>query len=323
MNKKIFKKIYRKIKKYDTIVIARHVGPDPDALASQIALRDIILNTFPKKKVYAVGCPAFKFKYLGVLDKFTEDMYKNSLLIVVDVPDKSRVDGIDPNRFVDSIKIDHHPHIETFCHDEWIDSTASSASQMITEFVLNSKFRITKEAAEKLFIGIVADTNRFLFYYTTPKTFDLVSELIKKTNIDFTNLYENLYLRPMKEIKFQGYIANNFTITENGLAYILLTDDILTEFNVDAATAGNMVNNFNYIEEVITWAVFSVDKVNQTIRGSLRSRGPIINGIAASFGGGGHDYASGVRLKDENEVSEIVKKLDEACQEYRQKQLND
>ena len=37
-------------KKYDTIVIARHIGPDPDALASQIALRDIILNTFQKRK---------------------------------------------------------------------------------------------------------------------------------------------------------------------------------------------------------------------------------------------------------------------------------
>ena len=56
-NRLKIKTIFRKIKKFDTIVIARHVGADPDALASQIALRDIILNTFPKKKVYAVGNP--------------------------------------------------------------------------------------------------------------------------------------------------------------------------------------------------------------------------------------------------------------------------
>ena len=40
----IYKRIYRKIKKFDKIVIARHVGADPDALCSQIALRDSILN---------------------------------------------------------------------------------------------------------------------------------------------------------------------------------------------------------------------------------------------------------------------------------------
>ena len=36
------KLIYKEIKKYETIVIARHVGVDPDAMASQIALRDSI-----------------------------------------------------------------------------------------------------------------------------------------------------------------------------------------------------------------------------------------------------------------------------------------
>ena len=111
----MFNKIYRKIKKYNTIVIARHVGADPDALASQIALRDSIKKTFPKKDVYAIGYPASKFKYLGNLDKFQESMYENSLLIVTDTPDKKRIDGADPDRFEYSIKIDHHPFIEKTC----------------------------------------------------------------------------------------------------------------------------------------------------------------------------------------------------------------
>ena len=42
MKSDIRKSILKKIKQYDTIVIARHIGPDPDAICSQIALRDAI-----------------------------------------------------------------------------------------------------------------------------------------------------------------------------------------------------------------------------------------------------------------------------------------
>lgn len=313
-----FKAIYKQIKKHDKIVIARHIGADPDALASSIALRDIIRNTFPNKKVYAVGYPASKFKYLGLLDKFTEDMYEDALLIVTDTPDKKRVDGVDPSKFKFSIKIDHHPFIEKYCDMEWIDDKASSASQMIMELVFNTKLTMTKEAAEKLYIGLVADTNRFLFRYTTPKTFNLVSKLIKNTNIDFTNLYDDLYLRPYKEVKFQSYLVSNMKITENGLGHIKVTQDELTEYNVDAATAGNMVNNFNYIEEVIAWVVLSEDKNNNNIRGSIRSRGPIINESASKFGGGGHIFASGVKLKDFEQADLLIEELDRVCKEYKQ-----
>lgn len=315
-----FKTIFRKIKKFDTIVITRHVGADPDALASQIALRDIILNTFPKKKVYAVGNPASSFKYLGILDKFNEEMYQNSLLICLDVPDANRVDGVDVKLFKDSIKIDHHPFVEKYCNLEWIDDSASSTCQMIMELVLNSKLKITKSAAEKLYIGLVADTNRFLFYYTTTKTFDIVSKIIKLTDINFTNLYEALYMRPLKEIKFQSYLTTNLNVTDNGLGYIVVTEDILKKFDVDAATAGNMVNKFNYIEEIVAWAVFSVDSKNDTIRGSIRSRGPIINEVAAQYGGGGHKFASGVRLKTLDDVDKMVKSLDQTCMEFNHNQ---
>lgn len=316
MYKKLYKEILKQIKKYNTIVIARHVGADPDALASQIALKDIIVNNFPLKKVYVVGMPASRFKYLGNLDKLTDEMYENSLLIVTDTPDKKRVDGVDTTRFSKTIKIDHHPFVEKYCDIECINDKASSASQIIIDFAFSMKLKITKEAAEKLYIGIVADTNRFLFSYTTPNTFDLVSKLIKETDINFTSLYDNLYLRSLKELKFQSYIINNMIVTENKFGYIKLTDDVLKKFDVDAATAGNMVNNFNYIEDFVSWAVFTEDKNNDFIRGSIRSRGPIINEVASKFGGGGHKLASGVRLKNFEEVDKLVEALDLECNKY-------
>lgn len=313
-----YKKIYKMIKKYPRIVIARHVGADPDCLGSEIALREIIKETFPKKEVYAVGYPASKFSYLGHLDKMQEEYYENSLLIVVDLPDKKRIDGVDPSRFEYSIKIDHHPFIEKFCDYEWIDDTASSSAQMIMELVFHTKLKMTGYAAERLYLGLISDTNRFLFSYTTSKTFDLVSRLINETGINFTELYENLYLKPLKEIKFQGYISNHFTVTEHGLAYIKITDEILKEYDVDAATAGNMVNNFNYINEILAWGVFTYDKNRELIRGSLRSRGPIVNEVASHFNGGGHIYASGVRLENFEEVDKLVEELDEVCKNYKE-----
>ena len=314
---KMCKKIYNEIKKYNTIVIARHVGADPDALASTIALRDSIRETFPDKNVYAVGYPASKFRYLGSLDKFTEDMYQNSLLIVTDTPNEKRVDGVEPRKFSSSIKIDHHPFIEKYCDIEWIDDGASSASQMIIELIFDTKLKLTKEVAEKLYLGLVSDTNRFLFYYTTPKTFDLVSRLIKETNIEFSKLYDNLYLRPFKEIRFEGYLFHELKITENGFGYVKITEDDLNKYGVDAATAGNMVDNFNYINEVYAWGVFTYDKNNSNIRGSIRSRGPIINETASKYNGGGHIFASGVRVENFDVVDNLINDLDKVCEEYK------
>ena len=312
-----YKHIYKKIKEYDTIVIARHVGADPDGLSSQVALKEIILNSFPNKKVYAIGYPASKFKYLGSLDKFTEEMYENSLLIVVDTPDYKRVDGADPKKFDYTIKIDHHPFMEEFCDFEWIDDDASSAAQMIVELVFNTKLELTKEAAEKLFIGIVADTNRFLFYYTTPKTFSLVSKLIEETNIEFTSLYEQLYIRPLNEIKFQGYITNNFTLTESGVASIVITDEVLKEYGIDAPTARNMVGNFNYIKEILVWVILTEEKEKEVYKGSIRSRGPIINEVASNFNGGGHIFASGVVVDSLEKVNDLVQELENETYKFK------
>ena len=57
----MYSELIKRIKEFDTIVIARHIGVDPDALCSQLALRDSIKLTYPDKKVLAIGTGSSKF----------------------------------------------------------------------------------------------------------------------------------------------------------------------------------------------------------------------------------------------------------------------
>lgn len=311
----MIKKILKAIKRNNTIVIARHIGADPDALGSSIGLKQIILENYPHKKVYVVGSSASKFKYFGSMDKLPEELGE-ALLIITDTPDKKRVDGIHPDNFSNKIKIDHHPFIEDFCDIEWIDDTASSASQMIIEFAFKNRLRIPKEAAANLFMGVVGDTGRFFYDYTSSKTFDLIAKLIDKTQLDFTNLYSQMYLKNLNDIKFGSYIINNLVITENKLGYIKLDSETLKNNNVDASTAGNLINDLNIIEEVLVMVFCSEDVANNYIKCTIRSRGPVVNETASHYSGGGHVLASGARPKTFEEADSMIQELDVVCKNY-------
>ena len=312
----IYKQILKVIKKYDTIVIARHIGADPDALGSQFALKEIILNTFPNKKVYAVGNPASRFKFFGNNEKIDNIDTTKGLLIVLDTPDIKRIDGVNLNNFKYVIKIDHHPIIDKYANIELIDENSCSTSQLILEFIFNNKIEINKEVGEKLYLGIVGDTDRFLHDYTSSKTFSLVTRLLEETNIDFTSLYKVLYQRPISEIRFEGYIYQNLTLTDNGVAYIKITDRKLKEFGVDSAAAGNMINDLKFVNEIVVWVFLTEDIKSNLIRANIRSVGPYINDVATKFGGGGHKYASGVKLKTWDDSDKLINELDELVKIY-------
>ena len=143
---KLFKEILKQIKKYDDIVIARHIGADPDALGSQFALKELIQENFNNKHVYAVGAIASKFRFMGNLEQIDNLDLNKALLIVVDTPDIKRIDGIDDiNAFANVIKIDHHPFVDRFGEIEYIEDNASSSSQLVFKFALFAKLKLTKK----------------------------------------------------------------------------------------------------------------------------------------------------------------------------------
>lgn len=316
--KELYREIYKKIKEFDKIVIARHIGADPDALGSTLGLKEIILNTFPNKKVSCIGVYSSVFKYMGKMDKLNEDEIKDSLLIVCDTPNVVRIDGIeDPRKFKYVIKIDHHPEVDHFEDLKWVDVKSSSVCQMLIELTNETRLKMSKIAAEKLYMGLVSDTNRFLYEYTTPKTFELVAGLVRENKLDIVSLYNNLYQRPLIDIRFQGYVAQNLKVSESGFAYIYIDDKTIEKFGGDTGLSGNVIGSFNNINEILVWVIFTEDKKQGLIKVNARSRGPVINTILENYGGGGHAMASGARLTNKEDVDKLIEDFDKLCKEYK------
>lgn len=312
----MYKEIYKAIKKYDEIVIARHIGADIDALGSQLAMQEIIKETFPEKKVYAIGAYSSKFKFVGPLDREEELKLNNPLLIVLDTPKTSRIDTLDLSKYSFKIKIDHHPLEEKFGDIELVNDKSSSACEVVIDLCNNTKLKINKIAAERLFMGIVSDTNRFMYPSTSYETMNKAAKLIEEFGVNPPELYEKMYLRDLVDLRFEGYMLQNLKVTKNKVAYIKITDEIQKEFNVDAATPGNMIGSLSYINDFIVWVTFSEDKKQNLVRVSIRSRGPVINTIAMQYNGGGHKLASGVRLPDFTLSDALIEDLDKLCKEY-------
>ena len=169
--------------------------------------------------------------------------------------------------------------------------------------------------AGKLYMGIVSDTNRFL-YGTNNNTFLIVADLIKKYKLDVESLYRKLYARPLSEIRLMGHIASSLKVDKYGFAHVEIDEDIIKSLGADLAAVSNMINDFNNINEIIVWAFVSRDEKNNKYKVNIRSRGPVINDIASKYNGGGHKYASGVRNESKEAIEQLLKDLSNCCKDY-------
>lgn len=294
----IFNKIMNEIDKYETVIIHRHVRPDPDAYGSQLGLKYYLQRKFPEKSIYAVGQPESSLAFIGDLDRVRDDMYQNALVIVCDTANAPRIDDQRFNQGKDLIKIDHHPATDQYGRINYVDTNASSTSEIIFDFIthFNDINIIDESVARVLYLGIVGDTGRFLFSNTTPHTMKVASRLLEFP-FNHNEILNQLGEKDPKLMPFQGYILQNFQLSENHqYCQIKITKDVLNRFQIAPNEASQFVNTVADIKGLKIW-MFGVDEGDQ-IRCRLRSKGITINDIANQFGGGGHPNASGVSVEN-------------------------
>ncbi|MFJ7184462.1 DHH family phosphoesterase [Lysinibacillus xylanilyticus] len=306
------------IASYETIIIHRHVRPDPDAYGSQQGLKELILANYPEKKVFAVGEHDESLSFLANPDNITDDIYDDALVIVTDTANTERVDDQRYTKGKMIIKIDHHPNDDQYGDLLWVDTNASSCSEMIYELFEEGKqvanWILTDASARLLFAGIVGDTGRFQFPSTTVKTFKIAGELITY-NFDRNQIFDGMYEMEQKLLNLQGYIYQNFKMDEYGAAHIKLTKELLAEFNVVPSEASLLVGCLGSVKGICAWVVF-IEEADQ-IRVRLRSKGPVINTLAKEFNGGGHPLASGATAYSWEEAERVITRLQGICKAYQ------
>ncbi|SFD60721.1 phosphoesterase RecJ domain-containing protein [Lentibacillus persicus] len=308
--------IIQAIKAYDTIIIHRHVRPDPDAYGSQAGLKEMIRKSFPEKNVYIVGESEPSLEFLAQMDEIRDDTYKNALVIVCDTANAARISDQRFDLGNQLIKIDHHPNVDAFGDALWVDTSASSTCEMIYNLYLagkNDGLTLSDEAARLIYAGIVGDTGRFLFPNTTKKTFQYASELVTY-NFDRPALYDGLYRIKENIARLRGYILQHYQLAESGLSSVKLSKELLDEYGVSSTETGQLVGVLGDIEGIKAWALFIEE--DELIRVRLRSKGPSINEIAAKYNGGGHPMASGATVYTWDETANLIKDLEEVCAEY-------
>lgn len=307
--------IIETVENYNKIIIHRHVRPDPDALGSQGGLAHLLKNHYPEKEIYIVGDEEDSLQFIIEMDQIEDDFFDGALIIICDT---ANVERISDERYVKGaqiIKIDHHPNEDPYGDIIWVDTSASSVSEMIYELFEVWRdlkgMEMTTAAARCIFAGIVGDTGRFRYPNTTERTFKYVSELVKE-RFSPIELYENMEKSSLNDARLQGYILNNFEIFENGVGAINLPQSVLQKFGVTPNDASRLVNTFSTVEGVKAW-VFFVEEPDQLIRVRLRSKGPTINGLAQRFNGGGHPLAAGASVQSWEEAKEVLEGLKEIC----------
>ncbi|MFV0499603.1 MAG: DHH family phosphoesterase [Bacilli bacterium] len=309
-------RILEKICEYDKIVIHRHISPDPDAMGSQMGMYHFIKENFPLKDVNVTGVFSEKLAYFNAHSRLKDKSFENALIIITDTANSERIDDKRWTKGAFVIKIDHHPIDDNYGDINWVDSTKSSTSEMIYDFYkeYSSRYSMSNDAKKLILAGVVADTNRFLFPSTTSNTFQLALEL-KKDNVDFKEIYDVMYSRNFSDLKYFGYILSNLVIDDR-VGYIILDDETIKNNKVDVATSSNLIGELNNIVDFDVWVFITQDKQNDNFRVNIRSRGPIINDVASKFGGGGHIYASGVKIKQLDKALDLIKALKQRVKEF-------
>lgn len=296
-------KILNTIKKHKTFLISTHVNPDPDALASQLAMARYLKSLGKRVHVVNEDHIPQRLKFLpgaGWIKKVKKGQrLKFDVAIIVDCGDYDRIgevkNCIPPDKIL--INIDHHVTNDLFGDLNMVVPKASSTSEVVFDFFTYAGFSLTRNMAILLYLGIMTDTGSFRYENTTAHTHLVVARLMQ-FNLSVNRLYTKIYETiPLNDLKYFTKVASTFDTLYGGRVICLeLKKDMMKKFSEEFDLRDKIFRYLRAIKGVEVLVILTEQKKNKT-RVNLRSQRRVnVAKLASRFNGGGHNRASGCHV---------------------------
>ena len=302
------------IRKNKTFFLSGHRKPDGDTVASELAMASLLKRLGKKVEIWnAEPLPGYlKFLPGTAAVKSSPKVHKTyDVAIIFECVDADRMGNVIDlkTQAKTVINIDHHIHYGDFGHINLVDVKASSNSEQLVYLFEKMKMRMTADEANALYAGLSADTGRFQHSNTTSETFRMATKLVEAGAVPHL-IAENIFgTSSHAALKLLGWALTNLKTAENGkIAYLAISGNDFKNLGASEDDLEDLVNYGLRIPTVLMSILVREPKSGSDIKASLRSRRGVDScKIAMSFGGGGHKYASGLKLR--GSLDEAMRKL--------------
>jgi bifunctional oligoribonuclease and PAP phosphatase NrnA len=309
----MIKRINDIINRNRSFLIASHERLDGDALGSELALYQMLINLGKKAVVYNQDKTPGHFQFLPgseVIIHQLPDIENFDVAFVLDCSELERV-GEEAQRIVKikpMINIDHHVSNGGFCEVALIDPRASSTGELLFKIMVALDIELTQEMATNLYAAILTDTGGFCYGNTTTDSFIAASRLVEKGASPqwiSENIYEN---NPLVKIRLLTKVLETLTFDCNGkVGSMVVLKESLEKTGALPEHTDGFVDLPRTVQGVEVSILFS-ELSEQDFKLSMRSKGRFnVERIAKRFGGGGHINAAACRIKgDVSAVKRLV-----------------
>jgi phosphoesterase RecJ-like protein len=289
--------ILHAIQDAQNILVTAHARPDGDAVGSVLAC-GMMLEQLGKQATMAFSdrVPLI-YRWLPCAQTIqhwqrVQGDFDLVILLECDGTERSRLKGLEGRRL---INIDHHTSGRNFAHLNWIDTDACAVAELVFTLACAAGVRITPEMATCLYMAVLTDTGSFCYEGTDAHTFSLAQELVRLGASPARIAQDVYFSNPTSKMLLLGAALANLR-RDGRVAWLWVTTSDMERSNAAEEDCEGIVNYAIGIAGVEV-AVFLRELPDHRVRLSLRSKGVVnVAAVAESFGGGGHENASGCTL---------------------------
>jgi bifunctional oligoribonuclease and PAP phosphatase NrnA len=298
----IIGRIIDRLRESKTICIGGHIRPDGDCVGSQLGLALALRSEGKKVSCWNEDPMPPKYRFLDADGLFQKPRpgRKFDCVIAADCASFERLGAV--GACVSErdllINIDHHESNTRYGDLNWVSGREPSTGELIYRLLKAARWPITPAIADCLFTAVSTDTGSFEYATTTPGTFHVAGELVKR-GANLARISDEVYQSyPLSRVRLLRHVYSKFRLTHNDqIAYLWLKQADFARAGSESDETEGLIDHIRAIEPVVVACVFEELEPELT-RISLRSKSDKVNvsDIAAQFGGGGHPAAAGARI---------------------------